>query len=1279
LEILFLNYVVIQFWSVQVLIFCFFNQTMIKYTIDYSIRGGSMALIKNRLLSELDELRDQIKNELLEKTGKVESVCTDKVLREISTKKPLKTSDFLAISGIGKFFMDEYSTRFLKVILKHQNASVKEVKVSKSAYKVLDHYKDRLTNISRRNNNLYMGKISKKVSFDLTSLDAGLDIVSFLTNSKVKTLKLFFEATSKGDTLERHITTLYRETNKDEKETGSYDFYIAYPYVEGVFKKDNFAIRAPLLYFPVKLNRNKHAFSITKDKAKDIIYNRDLLLATSKMERNEIDSNVPFINNFNRKTLVEIVIPYYKTNGVNITDSNLDFSFTPFKSELKDVFVKRRKGMFSIEEYITVGRYKLYSSMIQKDMSLILDSSKYNELLEGLIEESNLYSNEKDVIFTQLSESVKESGLSYINEINYSQELVIDLINKKKKLVIWGPPGTGKSQTITNLIASSVLKGENVLVVSEKKVALDVIYSRLKNTSKYAMFIDDAENKQDFYGKLKEFINPVPPRRTLNNDIYKLEEEIEEILVTMDKSLDLLYNQTIQDVPIHKLYSRYVKDKDIINNLSPKKVHQMFVHEFGKPIFKDLNTIEKTFDKYKHLKDYLEYKNILEQYPILSKLETKISRSNKIEFEEFTSHLKIYEAEKQKSGFFKKRKLKKTFIANYSRKLLFLTKKKSIDTKYVRQLLDDSSLHTFIGKNIDILNKLKAKHNKLSKNELKFLYMVQNNYLLQDTKDIAKIRHYLFDAFFTGYLEDIKTKNQKYLYIFDKYQEKMSELNELIDEKRNVTIESFEMELYKNALNFTNSKRIMDIKRILENSRKISVKAFIDIFQLELMNNVRVWMMTPEVVSAIIPLIYGMFDLVIFDEASQMYVEKGIPAIYRAKKVVIAGDSKQLRPSNLGIGRLEEDDDFYEDQILKDVSMDAKSLLDLARYKFDETILNYHYRSKYEELIAFSNHAFYEGKLIVSPNQCTSKKPPIEYVHVKDGIFENRRNIEEAKAVIKLIKKIFRERKNNETIGVITFNSSQRDLIENYIDEELFKRSVYQKQFEKELFRTDDSEDTSLFVKNIENVQGDERDIIIFSMGYARDPEGFIRRRFGWLNNEGGQNRLNVAISRAKQKIYFVSSLYPEELRVEDLKSTGPKLLKDYMRYCYYISNNKRDMAKEVLSRLHSTDELVRDTELSDLVLDISKRLKHNNYIVETSLGIGTDSIDIGVYDKDTSSFKLGIICDVNESKVSNSRRDLVHQDKYLKARKWEIYRVFASNWYTNTNKEMRNIRELLK
>lgn len=1239
-----------------------------------------MALKKDRLLESLDELRSQIKAEENLRTGKTPIVCTDSVLEEISKKKPLKISDFLAISGVGNVFMDEYAMRFLQVILHYQNESVKEVSVSKNAFKVLDHYKDRLTNISRRNSNLYMGKITQKNSFDLSLLDNTLELIDFLTNKKTSSLKLKFESTISGDSLESHITTLYRETNMSEKETGSYDLYIAYPYVEGVFKQDNFAIKAPLLYFPVKLSRNKREYTIKKDKDKDIIINRDLLLVTSKLEKNDVALNAPYIPVFSQASLRDIVIPYYVSNGINIKTTKTDFSYCLYRNEQKDQFTKhRRKGVFELKEYITLGKYKLYSSMIQKDMSSILDSNKYNDLLSGLIDETNLYSEEKDINYRIASDMIDESKLSYINDMNYAQEKVIDLVNKEQKLVIWGPPGTGKSQTITSLIASSVLKGENVLVVSEKKVALDVIYSRLKNASKYTLFIDDSENKQDFYQKLKEFIDPTPPQRTINNDVYKLEEEINEILETLDKSIDLLYNRTIQDVPIHELYIRYVKDKDVMNDLTPKKVHQMFKHVFVKPVFKELITIEKTFDKYSNLNDYLEFEKISHEYPLLLKLETKISRSNRIEFQQFHTDYLNYLTTYKKTWFFKKRSIRRKFIQDNEKRILFITKKKSLNRKYFRMLLQDGILHQYVNDNLNSLDKLKTKHELLTENEVKFLNMLLHHPFVKDIPNIAKQRHYLFDAFFTGYLEDYKAKNQKYLYILEKYQEKMDELNNLMEEKKHLTIESFEMELFKYALNFSNTKRIMDIKRMLESTRKLSIKAFIDKYQLELMNNIRVWMMTPEVVSAIVPLVYGMFDLVIFDEASQMYVEKGIPAIYRAKKVVIAGDTKQLRPSSLGIGRLEDEDELFEDEDLKDISMDAKSLLDLARYKYNETILNYHYRSMYEELIAFSNYAFYEGKLIVSPNQTQSKKPPIEYVYVKNGIFDNRKNVEEAKVVIKLLRKIFREREHNETIGVITFNSTQRDLIENCIDNELLKQGTYQRQFENELFRMEDGEDRSLFVKNIENVQGDERDIIIFSMGYGRDVDGFVRRRFGWLNNDGGQNRLNVAISRAKQKIYFVSSLFPEELKVEDLKSTGPKLLKDYMRYCYYISNKKPELAREVLNQLHTEGSKNNEEILSNLVLDIKQRLERSNYTVMTSIGIGRYSINLAVYDQDTLSYKLGIICDVDEEKTANSRRDLVHQEKYLKARNWKIYRVFASNWYTDQTKEMRNIRELLK
>ena len=1227
---------------------------------------------RGKLLRSLRELRKLILEENL-LTDKKGIVCTDQALVEIANKQPLKASDFLAISGLDKNFIEDYSSIFLKVIKEERLDTTKEVNVSKSALKVLNHYKDRLSNISKNNRNLYMGKIENIRSFDLYNLNENDVLLNFLTNEKIKKLDLNL------DTLDfNNMTTLYRATNKDSKETGSYNLYIAYPYVEGIFRREKFPIKAPLLYFPVKINRSKRVFSLNKDFDKDIILNRDLLLLSSKIESGNLDNDMMVLNKFNKEVFFD-VLKYYESHDIKINNKEFSNEFLKFENELKDVFSKRKFNDFDLKPYITLGRYEPYSSMIQKDMSTILTNSKYNELLDGLIGEDNLYSEEA-LYKESATKSINEDRITYINDLNDAQEKVIDLLNEEKKLVIWGPPGTGKSQTITSLISSSVLKGENVLVVSEKKVALDVIYSRLKAASKYTMFVDDPENKNFFYTKLKNYIDPTPPVRTLNNDVYSLEQEILELTKTLDNSLKLLYGKHYDNNPIINIFDRFLKDREIKDNLTPLKVYETVNENFRNIKFKDLFKFEHTFDTKKKLKDYLYFNQILNDFPIILKLESKLTRSAKIELNNFDVYYQDFYNNYINSGYFKRRKLKKEFLVENKMKLNFLTKNNRLDKKYLNLILKDKRLNDFIVSDATKIDKYLTKHENLSKDEVKFLNMLTYDPLFKEIEEIEKYGKYIIDAYFTGYIENFKALNQENLYIIEDYIKNMDRINELMEEKRNVTVESFEMELYKKALNFSNTKRIMDIKRIIEAPSRPSIKAFIDMYQPELMENVKVWMMTPEVVSTIVPLLYGMFDLVIFDEASQMYVEKGIPAIYRAKKVVIAGDPKQLRPSSLGFGRVDNEDDLYEDDTFNNVQLDAKSLLDLARYKYKETLLNYHYRSKYEELIAFSNYAFYDAKLIVSPNQKNSKTPPIEYIYVEDGKFIDRKNEKEAREVIELIKLIFRRRKNNESIGVITFNSTQRDLIEKYIDQELFKKSTYQNKFDKELFRSEDGEDKSLFVKNIENVQGDERDIIIFSMGYAKDNYGKVNRRFGWLNHEGGENRLNVAITRAKKKIYFVSSLYPEELHVEDLTNSGPLLLKNFMRYCYHVSNKDQEQAKNVLNSLTETsDESSNKNALTLLVEDVKKRLERSGYLVETSIGIGSYKIDIAIYDKDSKEYLLAIICDINDFNDMNARTDLIHQEKYLKSRNWNVYRLFSSNWYIDPNKEMRNIRDTIK
>ena len=229
------------------------------------------------------------------------------------------------------------------------------------------------------------------------------------------------------------------------------------------------------------------------------------------------------------------------------------------------------------------------------------------------------------------------------------------------------------------------------------------------------------------------------------------------------------------------------------------------------------------------------------------------------------------------------------------------------------------------------------------------------------------------------------------------------------------------------------------------------------------------------------PLKKNLFDLVVFDEASQIFIEAAIPSIYRGARVVVAGDNKQLRPTSGFVRRYLGDDSFDDNMDLStQAALEVESLLDLAAAKYQRVNLSYHYRSNSSELIDFSNMAFYENKLQIAPNITRDyANPPIERIKVK-GSWKLRHNHEEAATVVKLVKNIFRDRKQNESIGIVTFNIEQKEYIEDLLDLEAEKLPSFRKQLEKERNRVVDGENASLFVKNLENVQGDERDIIIF-------------------------------------------------------------------------------------------------------------------------------------------------------------------------------------------------------
>ncbi|RNI30789.1 DUF4011 domain-containing protein [Rufibacter immobilis] len=375
----------------------------------------------------------------------------------------------------------------------------------------------------------------------------------------------------------------------------------------------------------------------------------------------------------------------------------------------------------------------------------------------------------------------------------------------------------------------------------------------------------------------------------------------------------------------------------------------------------------------------------------------------------------------------------------------------------------------------------------------------------------------------TGELERLETELQ------EKIKQKADLSRQIILlNLREQTYKNMEYNRLGNPVTYRRLLTQVSKKRMLYPLRKLNAEFGDEIRQL-----LPCWLASPETVSALFPL-ERIFDLVIFDEASQCFAEVGVPAMVRAKQAVIAGDEQQLGPSDLYRVRFGAEEDETEELLVE-------SLLQLSALHLPQTLLSEHYRSQYPELIQFSNRNFYRDKLQLIPRleAMNTAEPALQYLKV-DGVWENQTNRVEAERVRDLVLELIAKGETN--IGVITFNFPQQQLVQDLLEEHALAQNVKLPE--------------ELIIKNIENIQGDERQYIIFSIGYAPDAGGVVRAMFGSLNAAKGENRLNVAITRAIKRVYVVTSLWPEQFPVENVKHPGPKLLCDYLAFAKEVSEH---------------------------------------------------------------------------------------------------------------------------
>ncbi|GBG12991.1 uncharacterized protein NMK_0529 [Novimethylophilus kurashikiensis] len=398
------------------------------------------------------------------------------------------------------------------------------------------------------------------------------------------------------------------------------------------------------------------------------------------------------------------------------------------------------------------------------------------------------------------------------------------------------------------------------------------------------------------------------------------------------------------------------------------------------------------------------------------------------------------------------------------------------------------------------------------------------------------------------------------------------------------------------------------------------------------------------------------FDVVIFDEASQIPVWDAVGAIARGKQLVCVGDPKQLPPTNF-FNRVDEDDGNQAEDEVQDLESILDECMSIGLPKLG---LDWHYRSKHESLITFSNATYYENRLITFPSPVTEDKGVrLERVH---GVYDrggSRTNRAEADAIVAAIEKHYLDTRNNKlSLGVVTFNQAQQSLIQNLLDVRRRASTELDQAIANASFEP-------LFIKNLENVQGDERDIIYFSITYGPDVSGKVALNFGPLNLEGGHRRLNVAVSRARQGVVIFSTLMPEQIDLSRVRAAGVRDLKNYLEFA--IRGPKALFEQVVPTGLEP------DSPFEQQVISL---LREKGWTVHPQVGVSGYRIDIGIVDpRAPGRYLLGVECDgrmYHSAATARDRDRLRHL--ILEGLGWELHRIWSTDWWRNPQEPLKKI-----
>ena len=1067
-------------------------------------------------------------------------------------------------------------------------------------------------------------------------------------DSDIKSHKL---GTYLSDTeLKSATTNLYRGARTALEENGANALFISIGVLRWyVTENSNQPRYAPILLLPVNLVRSSGGYIV-------------------RLRDEETILNI---------TLVEFLHQQFKLslpsfNPLPKDESGVD---VPRIIDTLRKLISQQKNWEVLDECV-LGLFSFNKFVMWNDIHTNAAKLRESPIVQSLIERRLTLPLEESTIDIQaFDHTARPLEVATPISVDSSQLEAVIESGQGKSFILYGPPGTGKSQTITNIIANALYKGKRILFVAEKMAALQVVQKRLSKIGLEPFCLELHSNKVTKTHFLQQLQSALDVKHGHINDnfaqradeLFALRQQLNGHMKAMHEVRDC--GQSLYDCIEH--YLDLCKNRKAPDNIDEFTLHTDFISKLN------VNDINSLIDELTKLDTTFRITGHPAGHPLSGLVLTDDSR----EVLDYTEHLlKAFTADSTDTPatlvsewqrvkarwfiprFFAKRcllkrlrhyepSLKSSNIENFIKHLALIEHPESIPTwlAHRAEWTDWAQWSVFRQSLIKqgfqpVVTYIEEGHTGI---EASFALsrILNKEWALRIIDSDSNLRRFNGLAF-----ADVIAR---YRQLSNHFQD----LTKLELYCRLATrIPSISMEA-------ASGSEVNILKRNIANGgRGTSIRHIIDQIPNLLPKLCPCMLMSPISVAQFIDLKQPKFDLVIFDEASQMPTSEAIGAIGRGRALIVVGDNRQMPPTSFFAAQQVDDEDAEFDD-LDSILDDCHALSVPSHY------LAFHYRSRHESLIAFSNTEFYDGRLFTFPS-ADDRVSKVSLIKV-EGTYDKggrRSNRAEAEAVVaEVVRRLSDDKLSQRSLGVVAFSMAQQNLIEDVLMEAIGGN----KELEHRAF---DAEEP-IFIKNLENVQGDERDVILFSVGYGPDKNGNVSMNFGPLNNRGGERRLNVAVSRARYEMIVFSTLSADQIDLSRSKAAGVEGLRKFLKYAETSELATDNIASGTIK---PESMLTSNAQVKTLAQDVAEAINQRGYETTTGVGRSQFKVDVAVIDpSNPERYLLGILIDGRERYSTCIARDReLSQPQVLQGLGWKVFRLWAVDWMMHRE---RVITELIK